>query len=180
MIILGVDPGSLVCGWGIVEERGSRLVAIEYGAIKAKNKSDDINERVKTIFLRLNETVKRVKPDLAVYESLYYAKNAQSLMKLTLARAAALLAALVNDVPVMEFSPREIKKAVAGRGGASKEQVMYMTKKILGVENDFEFPDVSDALAAAICGSFRKNLAKTKSETWEDFVKNNPDKIVSR
>lgn len=178
MIILGIDPGSVVCGYGVIVKDGNRIRLIEYGVIEAKKKQPDFNTRLKEIFERLNEVIARNKPDAAAFESLFYSKNVQSLIKLSHARAAAIVSVAKSDIPIAEYSAREVKKAVTGRGAAGKEQVSFMVKTLLAIEETPQFFDATDALAVAICHSVRHSESKTNTGNWADFVKNNPDLIV--
>lgn len=195
MIVLGIDPGSRICGYGVVSLAGNDFTLVEYGTIEFKTRSNkqainDFNERLKEIYTRLCTVIKRTRPDYACFESLFYHKNAQSLIKLAHARSAAVLSALVNDIPVAEYSPREIKKALTGRGNASKEQVQFMTLRTLGIQEKPDCFDASDALATAVCHAVRVNsifIAKqttnkpstTRSNnSWKDFVENNPHRII--
>ncbi|MBI5326637.1 MAG: crossover junction endodeoxyribonuclease RuvC [Ignavibacteriae bacterium] len=176
--VLGIDPGSVICGYGVIEKKKNSLHVIEYGVIKAKKISENFPERLKEIYLRLLKVIERTKPDVASFESTFYSKNAQSLLKLAHARASAMLAAAMNDTPVMEYSPKEVKKSVTGKGSASKEQVQFMVKTLLNIKETPEFFDVTDALAVAICHCLRADLPSSKSGTWEEFIKKNPGRIA--
>lgn len=178
MRIIGIDPGSAVCGYGIVEKSGSRLVAVESGAVRLAGKGLSLADRLKEIFYSLDKIVKDFTPDAAAIEATFYAKNAQSLIKLSHARAAAMLACSVNSLPIDEFSPREIKKAVTGRGAAGKEQVRFMVSKTLALDVEPKPLDVSDALAVAICRCMKPSAARKSAKSWEDFIKNNPERIA--
>lgn len=180
MIILGIDPGSRICGYGAIEVLSDKIELIEYGVVDVAKKSLEIPERLKEIYIRLKEVSKRTKPDIAALESMFYSKNAQSLMKLSHARGAAILAVAMNDVPVVEYSPREVKKAVSGRGNAGKEQVQFMVKRLLNIDETPEFFDSTDALAVAICHSLRHSYNKGGKNSWGDYIKNNPGRVVSR
>ncbi|MCX6155189.1 MAG: crossover junction endodeoxyribonuclease RuvC [Candidatus Kapabacteria bacterium] len=178
MIIIGIDPGSVVCGYGVIEKQKSVLRLVEYGVIQPKKKNENFNLRLLDIFERLKRIVETNKPDFAAFESLFFGKNIQSLIKLSHARSAAIIAALTAKSEIVEYSPREIKKSVTGRGNASKEQVMFMVKSILKISETPEFFDATDALATALCHSFRSNENITKVTNWEDFINKNPHRIV--
>ncbi|HOM04422.1 MAG TPA: crossover junction endodeoxyribonuclease RuvC [Candidatus Kapabacteria bacterium] len=180
MIILGVDPGSVLCGYGVVEHNGRNIALVEYGVIEAKRRHQDFNQRLKEIFSRLNSVIDRTNPDAAAFEALFYSKNAQSLIKLSHARAAAILAVTNNDIPIIEYSAREIKKSVTGRGSASKEQVQFMVRNLLSIEETPQFFDATDALAVAICHVLRKNHNSKKSTSWADYLKEHPELIISK
>lgn len=178
MIVLGIDPGSVVCGYGVVRKDGAKLHFIEYGVIEAKKKTVDFNLRLKEIYSRLSAVVDRNKPDIAVFEQTFFSNNVQSLIKLSHARSAAMLAVLMKDVEIAEYSAREVKKAVTGRGAAGKEQVQYMVKNLLGIEEDHKFYDATDALAIAICHILKSNMPTKSSKSWADYIKQNPDKVI--
>lgn len=177
MIILGIDPGSIFCGYGVIESESGRISLIEYGVIKAKKKEEQYPLRLKEIFNRLQSVIVRTLPDETAIESVFFSKNVQSLIKLSQARAIAMLASTLREIPVMEYSPREVKKAVTGNGNADKVQVQYMVKKMLNIEETNEFYDATDALAVAICHSSRRKSLTSSVKSWKDFVQNNPEKI---
>ncbi len=180
MKILGIDPGSLICGYGIVDSSGKCLSIVEYGVVKVSIKHSSLEMRLKEIFERLTQVISRNKPDTAALESIFYAKNAKSLIKLSHARASALLAVTMSDIPIFEYSPREVKQSVTGRGNASKEQVQYMVKKILAIEETPEFYDSTDALGVAICHSFRNKYKNNAINSWENYIKMNPQRIIKQ
>ncbi len=179
MRIIGIDPGSIICGFGVIEKHNNEITVIEQGVIKARKFNKDLNIRLKEIYARLYQVITRTKPDTAAFESLFYSKNPQSLMKLSHARAAAILAAVNNDIPLREYSPSEVKKAVTGNGNASKEQVSFMVKSILETKETPEFFDVTDALAVAICHAYRGNSPNSNAKSWSEFITQNPDRIVN-
>jgi len=178
MIILGIDPGSIFCGYGVVEIQSNNLKLIEYGVIKAKKKQEKYPLRLKEIFIRLQAVIERTLPDETAIESMFYSKNVQSLIKLSQARAIAMLVSSLRDIPVIDYSPREVKKAVTGNGNADKIQVQYMVKKLLNIEETNEFYDATDALAVAICHSSRRKTSNNTIKTWKDFIEQNPKRII--
>lgn len=178
MRFLGIDPGSIICGYGVIEKEGNSLSVIEYGVIKAKKKNEDFPLRLKHIFERISVVISRALPDESAFESMFYSKNAQTLIKLSQARAAAMIATTMKEIPIIEYAPREVKKSITGNGNASKEQVQYMVKAILKIDETPEFFDSTDALSIAICHAYNRDK-KGKSSTWADFIKNNPDRIKS-
>lgn len=180
MRVMGIDPGSVICGYGVVERKGNQIYLVEYGVIKAKKKEETFPLRLKEIYERILQVIERSLPDEAAFESLFYSKNVQSLVKLAHARSAAVLASVMRELPIIEYSPREVKKSVTGRGNADKEQVRFMVKNILHLEEDHEFLDATDALAVAICHLSRRTVRNSTSKNWKDFIENNPDKIVKR
>ncbi len=181
MIILGVDPGTLVTGYGVIEMTGpGRLRVIEYGTVESKRIAS-LPMRLKLIFERLQAVIERVLPDEFAIESAFYQKNVQSTLKLGHARGVAILAAVLRDLPTGEYSPREVKKAVVGNGNASKDQVEFMVRKMLKLDpNDLKLPDAYDALAIAITHSARRGTVGggTKAlKNWKDFVEANPGRV---
>jgi len=178
MIILGIDPGSIFCGYGVIEIQSNNLKLIEYGVIKAKKKQEKYPLRLKEIFIRLQAVIERTLPDETAIESMFYSKNVQSLIKLSQARAIAMLVSSLRDIPVIDYSPREVKKAVTGNGNADKIQVQYMVKKLLNIEETNEFYDATDALAVAICHSSRRKTSNNTIKTWKDFIEQNPKRII--
>lgn len=178
MRVIGIDPGSVICGYGVVDVEGNSFKLVEYGVIKAKLQSDDFNGRLKILNDSVDRVIKRTNPDICAFETIFYAKNVQSLVKLSHARAAAILSATQNDLPVFEYSPNEIKKSVTGKGKAGKEQVQFMVKKILGITETPEYLDSTDALAIAICHCLKLGNSNKKSvSNWSQFAKDNPDRI---
>jgi len=180
MRILGIDPGSVICGYGVIDKNGSKVELVEYGIIRAKLKDEDITIRLKEIFLRITGVIERSLPDECAIESMFFSKNVKSLVQLSQARASAMLAATLREVPVAEYSPLEVKKAVTGKGAAKKEQVGYMVKKILNISETPEFYDATDALAIALCHSYRNSYFDKNSTNWKDFLKKNPEKVINR
>ncbi len=177
MVVLGIDPGSLVCGYGAVKKIGSKIELIEYGVINLKKISDKLPERIKELHIRLEMVMKRVTPEVMSLEAMFYAKNAQSLMKLAHARGVAMLSAAIRNIEIAEYSPKEVKKAVTGNGSASKTQVQYMVKSILKIEETSELFDATDALANALCHCYRSNISSSKYSNWKDFIEKNPNRI---
>jgi crossover junction endodeoxyribonuclease RuvC len=149
MLVLGVDPGSRVTGFGLVEKKNNELIHIHSGMIKSSGKSP-FYQRIHKIFQTMVEIMGQYQPHQLAIEDMFYAKNAQSSLKLGHARGAVLIAAVHCDIPIFEYSPLEIKKSVVGYGRADKEQVQSMVKIILRMNTILSL-DTSDALATAIC-----------------------------
>lgn len=185
MKILGIDPGSITCGYGIVEEINSKIVVIDFGIIRPRNKPNvSFVNALKVLYDKITEILIQNKIDETALESQFYHKNAQSLIKLTQARTAVQLASINQSIPVFEYTPREIKLSVTGKGCASKKSVRYMVNSILQIkvkENSF---DASDALAVALCHYFKKHSNKEKNtnspHTWREFVETYPERIIAR
>ncbi len=181
MIILGIDPGTLVTGYGVIEslQKGSKLSLVEYGTIESKRIAS-LPLRLRTIFTRLTAVIERVEPDELAIESAFYHKNVQSTLKLGHARGVAILAGILKEVTAAEYAPREVKRAVVGNGNASKDQVEYMVRAMLGLkESDKKLPDAYDALAVAITHAARSggSTAKKSWKNWKQFAEENPERI---
>ncbi len=178
MIVLGIDPGSHATGFGVIEvvETAERL--LDFGVIRLA--SDENHQlRLRSIYSDLCKLIGRHLPDSCAVEMPVYGRNAQSMLKLGRAQAAAMLAALNHEVPVVEYTPKEVKKAVTGNGNASKEQVQYMVKSILDVDESTRMVhDASDALAVCLCHAQRNRTPGTKRyRNWEAFLRENPERI---
>ena len=165
--ILGIDPGSRLTGFGVLDFEGDRAAYVASGTIKSAD--GDFPTRLKRIFLAVTDIVAEYRPDVVSIESVFMARNAGSALKLGHARAAALCATFSCDVDVFEYAPREIKLAVVGTGSASKEQVQHMVVSLLQLDG-LPAIDASDALAAAICHGHQRRLQSRLSGT---------DRIVS-
>jgi crossover junction endodeoxyribonuclease RuvC len=152
--ILGVDPGSRVTGFGVVDVVGNRTTAVEWGSIRT---GGEHSERLRSIFLGVGELVREYRPAEIAIEKVFLSRNADSALKLGQARAAAICATFAGDVSIHEYSARHIKKAVVGRGAAEKDQVQRMVRMILGLDEPIA-ADAADALAAAICHANERTL----------------------
>lgn len=177
MRIMGVDPGTLITGYGVVDCDGGAMVLVDYGIIRMKG-SLSLPERLGAIHTGLLEVIDRTNPDEFAIESAFYAKNIQSTLKLGHARGVAILAAVLRQIPTAEYAPREIKLSVSGNGNAAKEQVGYMISALLSMTNEFT-ADATDALAVAVCHANRSNRPRSRGGKWKDFVLDNPDRVAS-
>ncbi|MEM1268819.1 MAG: crossover junction endodeoxyribonuclease RuvC [Bacteroidota bacterium] len=178
MIILGIDPGSRKMGYGVVEVIGPRHRLIDYGTYRLPSSAEHVF-RLKLIFDRVTELLVETKPDECAVEMPVYGENPQSMLKLGRAQAAAILASIQRQVPVTEYTPKEVKKAVTGKGNAAKEQVAYMVKSMLSFSED-RGDDATDALAVALCHAHRFNnpAAPSKHKNWADFIDANPNRVA--
>lgn len=151
MRVIGIDPGSRVCGWGIVEEvaAGAKLVHVDCGAVFANTKLA-LPERLAEIYDQLSVAIRRYQPKEAAIESLFHHKNAKTALVLGHARGVAVLACVHAGLPVFEYAPAQTKQALVGNGRAEKRQVAIMVKNLLQLP-EVAMEDASDALAAAIC-----------------------------
>jgi crossover junction endodeoxyribonuclease RuvC len=152
--ILGIDPGSQITGFGLLDVDGGRTAVVEWGSIRT---SGEHSERLRSIFRALGEVVREYQPGEVAIERVFLSRNADSALKLGQARAAAICATFSAEVPIYEYSARHIKKAVAGHGGAEKDQVQRMVRMILGVREAIA-ADAADALAAALCHAHERGV----------------------
>ncbi|MEC7838946.1 MAG: crossover junction endodeoxyribonuclease RuvC [Chlamydiota bacterium] len=150
MIIIGVDPGTVVTGYGIISFKGNEVIALEYGCIRPSGKKH-VNDRCLIIHNGIEALIQKYQPDALAVETQYVSKNVQSTLKLGMAKAVVILAALRAGVKVEEYTPTTAKKAVTGKGGASKEQVQGMIQRLLNLSEIPQPEDAADALALAIC-----------------------------
>jgi crossover junction endodeoxyribonuclease RuvC len=177
MIIFGVDPGTILTGFGIISSKNRKAAYLASGIIKTDPK-ENLSLKLKFIYTELNKEVLKYKPDVFCIETAFYGKNVQSAMKIGYVRGVAMLVASMNDILCVEYSPREIKKAVVGRGAASKEQVQYMIKNMLNLDREKIKFDETDALAVSLCHSIKLNSFVPAKNSWKSFLEENPDKIL--
>ena len=161
MRIIGIDPGSIKTGYGVIDSNGSNTSYVASGVIDAKK--DSFNNRLKIIFESLAKIIKEHKPDQMAVETVFVHKNASSALKLGHARAAAICASFESSINIFEYSPREVKLSTVGTGKAEKEQVMEMVKLILSIKQVKLKIDESDALAVGICHAHSQSM-KAKIE----------------
>jgi crossover junction endodeoxyribonuclease RuvC len=180
-IILGIDPGTTILGYGIIEVKGKQMKLLAIGVIRLE-KIEDHHLKLQKIFERCIELIDGFHPDELAIEAPFFGKNVQSMLKLGRAQGVAIAAALSRQLPVMEYAPRKIKQSITGNGAASKEQVAAMLQQILKIpaQDMPEKLDATDGLAAAVCHFYQTNspLAGVgKAKDWSSFLKNNPDRI---
>lgn len=182
MIVLGVDPGSLITGYGVIEFCNGKMRVLDCDAIRNEGERS-MALRLQRIFERLTIVIEKHNPDEFAIETAFYGKNAQSALKLGQARGVAILTAVLREIPTAEYSPREVKKAVVGNGAASKVQIQQMVMAMLRLKSPPKFIDTTDALAVAICHLHRSSGGGRPSRPyrdWQSFVKANPARIVAR
>ncbi len=150
MIILGIDPGFAIVGYGIISYDGNKFKALEYGAITTDSK-EDMFIRFKKIHDELSEIIDRTKPDAMAIEELFFNSNQKTAINVAQARGVLLLSALNKDVPIFEYTPLQVKQATVGYGRAEKVQVQQMVKMLLGLDKVPKPDDTADALAIAVC-----------------------------
>ncbi|MBO4955995.1 MAG: crossover junction endodeoxyribonuclease RuvC [Muribaculaceae bacterium] len=179
-IIIGIDPGTNVMGYGLLGVISKKPVMIAMGVIEL-NKFESHYLRLRRIYERVAMLVDQYLPDEMAIEAPFFGKNLQSMLKLGRAQGVAMAAALAHDVPIAEYEPRKIKMAITGNGAASKQQVSDMLHRILAMPPDSTKMklDATDALAAALCHFYEsgKPLASHKCSSWKEFIAKNPDRI---
>ena len=187
-IILGIDPGTMLMGFGLVQQKGKQLSIIRMDVIKL-NKLPNQAMKLKMIFEKMLELVDEYHPDELAIEAPFFGKNVQSMLKLGRAQGVAMAAALYRDIPIFEYSPKTIKQTITGNGNASKEQVAKMLHFMLKSEEDPKFFDATDAVGAAVCHAIDKgkdvNYTKHTTEKakahrrpdWSKFIAENPERV---
>jgi len=176
-IVLGVDPGTLVTGYGLVARTASGLRAVAYGTIRNAG-ADSMPLRLRRIHDGLRDLIEQHHPDEFAIESAFYGKNAQSALKLGHARGVSILAAVDKEIPTSEYAPREVKKSVVGNGTASKEQVRYMVTTMLNLEKGSLALDASDALAVAICHLQHLARPARPFRDWKSYIAAHPERVA--
>jgi len=184
-IILGIDPGTNVMGFGLIHVTGNKIELLELGTLHM-NKIEDHGSKLKMIFDKVLALIDQYHPDELAAEAPFFGKNVQSMLKLGRAQGVALAAALHRNIPIFEYSPRKIKQSITGKGAASKEQVAAMVQLLLKIE-DADMPkysDATDGVAAALCHYYQLKpgqftTANKSQSGWKSFVTNNPTRVKS-
>ncbi len=179
-IILGIDPGTVIMGYGLIHIKGSNPELLSAGVIKL-DKFEEHPDRLKKIFERTVAIIEEYKPDELAIEAPFFGKNVQSMLKLGRAQGVAIAAALSKNIPITEYSPKKIKMSITGNGNASKEQVAAMLQQLLKFKQTPSHLDATDALGAAMCHYFQNSNLKSggKSYTgWKAFLTDNPKRKV--
>lgn len=176
-IILGIDPGTNIMGYGLIHVKGSKIELIAMGVLQLQ-KYEDHALKLQKIFNKIIALIDEYKPDLLAIEAPFFGKNVQSMLKLGRAQGVAIAGALSRNIPIQEYSPKKIKMSITGNGNASKEQVSAMLKTLLNFKETPEFLDATDGLAAAVCHYFQKNTTTTKKSYtgWKAFLVDNPNR----
>jgi crossover junction endodeoxyribonuclease RuvC len=193
-IIMGIDPGTTVMGYGIIHTVGKQAEVLTLGVLKL-DKYEDYALKLKKIFERTVGLIDEFHPDELAIEAPFFGKNVQSMLKLGRAQGVAIAAAMSRELSVIEYAPKKIKLAVTGNGNASKEQVAALLQKQLKFDFDKQYYDATDGLAAAYCHFTQNQLlqsttktktvnskipSKKKASSWEAFVTQNPDKLKKK
>lgn len=178
-IILGIDPGTNILGYGLICSKNTKIEIIDCGILSLV-KTKDVYIKLGKIYTFVTELIDKYHPDELSIESPFYAKNVQSMLKLGRAQGVAIAAALARQLPVFEYSPKKIKQSVTGNGNASKEQVAGMLKHMYGFDFGNQMLDASDAVAAAVCHGFQNNITRQSGSyrDWNAFLTQNPDRLL--
>ena len=180
-IILGIDPGTTIMGYGLLKVNGNHAEMLAMGVLDLR-KLPDHYEKLSRIFTRTLSLIDEFKPDELAIEAPFYGKNVQSMLKLGRAQGVAMSAALYRQLPITEYAPLRIKQAISGNGKASKEQVSDLLRRFLKIPQEDMLPqlDASDGLAVAYCHFLQigKPISQKSYKNWKDFIDKNPDKIL--
>lgn len=178
-IILGIDPGSVVMGYGVIGVTGQKIRIVEMGVLKL-NQYPDASDRLNRIFNRVHELCQQYQPGSCAIEAPFFGKNVQSMLKLGRAQGVAMAAAMQSNIPMQEYSPKKVKQSVTGNGNATKEQLWRTIQSILKFTETPQYLDASDAVGVALCHHFQSGFSIPSGGSgkgWEKFIKENPDRI---
>ncbi len=179
-IILGVDPGTVVMGYAVIEVCGNNVAIVAMDVLKLGS-TKDVYERLEMIHSKVNALIIGHKPHTFAIEAPFFGKNVQSMLKLGRAQGVAIAAAMQSRIAVTEYSPKKVKQSITGNGNANKDQVWKMLQHILNIEEKPQYFDATDALAVAICHHYQTSSAITKAtkgfKGWDDFVAKNVERV---
>jgi crossover junction endodeoxyribonuclease RuvC len=177
-VIMGIDPGTTIMGYGVIKATNNRAELLVLGVIDLR-KITDHYLKLQHIFERVTQLIEGYHPDELAIEAPFYGKNVQSMLKLGRAQGTAIAAALAHNIAITEYAPRKIKLAITGQGAASKEQVAAILQKLLHFGDIPKNLDATDGLAAAMCHFFQSNrpAARGDFKSWKDFIGKNPGRV---
>ena len=179
-IILGIDPGTIIMGYGLIEVNQNNISLLEMGVLQP-GKVKDTYKKLQLIFNTVSGLITKYQPTDFAIEAPFFGKNVQSMLKLGRAQGVAIAAAMRHGIEVSEYSPKKVKQSVTGNGNANKEQVMKMLQQILNFKEGPKHFDATDALAVAVCHHFQQrspvSSLNTKLKGWEAFIAQNPQRI---
>lgn len=183
-IILGIDPGTQVTGYGIIAGKGKTAHLLAYGVIQLTKQKTSGPKKLAKIFTRISGLIVEYGPHEMALEAPFFGKNVQSMLKLGRAQGVAMAAGLHHQLPIHEYAPRKVKMAITGRGAASKEQVARMLEHQLNFTYEAKFFDATDGLAVALCHFYQSTSRGISSSSsyggWSSFIKENPDRIKGK
>ena len=176
-VILGIDPGTTIMGYGLIHEKGNKMELITLDVLYL-NKLANHPLKLKRIFEKTLSLIDEYKPDQLAVEAPFFGKNVQSMLKLGRAQGVAMAAALYRGIPIFEYAPKKIKQSITGNGNASKEQVASMLQSLFQIKTLPKQLDATDGLAAAVCHYFQKNSVSGQKgySGWKGFLSDNPDR----
>jgi crossover junction endodeoxyribonuclease RuvC len=183
-IILGIDPGTTIMGYGLISIKGTHMQSLELGVLHL-SKQDDHALKLKLIFEYTLSLIDKFRPDDLAIEAPFFGKNVQSMLKLGRAQGVAMAAGLFRTIPIFEYSPKKIKQSITGNGNASKEQVAAMLQTLLDLRELPAKLDATDGLAAAVCHYFQQGKTPVSGKRklsggWKTFLTENPARLVTR
>ncbi len=175
-IILGLDPGTSVMGYGLIMVKGQKMSLLQFGVIHL-SKYKNHETKLKKIFERVISLIDDYNPDEVALEAPFYGKNVQSMLKLGRAQGVAMAAALSREIPITEYAPKKVKQSVTSNGNASKEQVTNMLITLLNIKEAPKMLDATDALGVAVCHHFQKGAPTKSAKSWKAFINDNPGRV---
>lgn len=180
-VILGIDPGTVLMGYGLVRSSGNSIELIELGSLRP-GKTDDPYKKLQRVYNTVSGLVIKYRPDVFAIEAPFFGKNVQSMLKLGRAQGVAIAAAMRHGLDVTEYSPKKVKQSVTGNGNATKEQVLQMLRHLLATDLQPKHLDASDALAVAVCHHLQQHGTLPGKKTvgkggWDEFIKKNPGRV---
>ena len=178
-IILGIDPGTTILGFAIIDATTNKEVMLELGVFRL-NKIKEHSEKLKVIFEKTLEIIERHQPQILAIEAPFYGKNPQSMLKLGRAQGVVIAAAMYRGLEVFEYSPRKIKQSITGNGNASKEQIAAMLKNMNLIKENNHPLDATDALAVAVCHHLQNRVTSVeqKFSGWDAFIMKNQNRVL--
>jgi len=179
-VILGIDPGTIIMGYGLIEVNQNKITLLEMGVLQP-GKIKDTYKKLQLIFNTVSGLITKYQPNSFAIEAPFFGKNVQSMLKLGRAQGVAIAAAMRHGIEVTEYSPKKVKQSVTGNGNASKEQVMKMLQQILNFKDNPKHFDATDALSVAVCHFFQQKnplaAGENKLKGWEGFIAQNPGRV---
>lgn len=182
--VLGIDPGTNILGYAVLEVSGKQLTVKTFGVLHLE-KYDDHHDKLKEIFLQLQEIIETYRPTSLAIEAPFYGKNVQSMLKLGRAQGVSMAAAITMGLKIQEYAPKKVKQSITGNGNATKEQVASMLENILKIKIETKYLDATDALGVAVCHFNQQGMPALspskkpikKASSWASFIKENPGKV---
>ncbi|TAD95546.1 MAG: crossover junction endodeoxyribonuclease RuvC [Bacteroidetes bacterium] len=176
-IVLGIDPGTRILGYGLIKMVDQKLELMQYGVLNL-SKIKDHSLKLKKIYELLSDLILQFCPDEVAMEAPFYGKNVQSMLKLGRVQGVVMAAALSKEIAVIEYAPKKVKQAVTGDGNASKEQIAQMLKNLLQIKEKPEFFDATDAVGVAVCHFYQQHRGSRQTKSWKNFINENPNRLM--